>query len=428
MADAIGTATGIVGVVGVIIQVTQLLVDFRLNWKDAPGNVTAFIAELQSLKTVLSETNTNVTLNPEFAKAHLNNQSTVLSQLGPAAPTTTDTKALLEICHRELEGLANGLRERARKQHVSWERLKSVFLSESLRESVENLHRQCQILNILTTIDIAALSAATHNKVKEARLENQNWQSEQETRQMLSWLCPEDNGLQLSDYLRRRQEGTGDWILNTDEFREWADGDRSCTLFCPGDPGAGKTFMSSMILDELHRRFRDDITVGITFFYFNFKSKNELTAEDILANLLKQFVIKSPSVSDSLSWLCRLHRNPLYEELSHALDTVISQHAKTFIVLDTLDESWPSNGSLEKILSTIFELQSQYHINLLATSRSIPDITAKFSNSPSVEIRASDGDIEKYLRGHMFGLTPYVTNDDLREEVISTIKNTANGM
>src|SRR5436190_23272961 len=112
MADAFGTGVGVVGVIGLAIQIMQTVVQFGMNWKDAPDNVKTFMAELGTLKTVLSETNTNILLNSDFAEAFQNQPSLLLSQVGPNAPSSTDTKLVLEICRRELESLLKDLKKR----------------------------------------------------------------------------------------------------------------------------------------------------------------------------------------------------------------------------------------------------------------------------------------------------------------------------
>ena len=42
--------------------------------------------------------------------------------------------------------------------------------------------------------------------------------------------------------LPRRFEGVGSWLLKTREFRRWKDGEGG-VLFCPGNPGVGKTYL-----------------------------------------------------------------------------------------------------------------------------------------------------------------------------------------
>lgn len=132
---------GIVGVVSLTIQITQVVVQFRLDWKDVPHDAKTFRSELQTLKTVLSETHTNLLLNSDFRAAFQNRPSLLLSQLGPNAPSTTDTKLMLAACQKELESLLSELKKRAKGHRVGWERFKGAFLAKETRESVENLHR-----------------------------------------------------------------------------------------------------------------------------------------------------------------------------------------------------------------------------------------------------------------------------------------------
>jgi hypothetical protein len=37
---------------------------------------------------------------------------------------------------------------------------------------------------------------------------------------ILDWLTPADYSTQQSDFIRRRQEGTGEWLLKSTEFQE----------------------------------------------------------------------------------------------------------------------------------------------------------------------------------------------------------------
>lgn len=141
MADPFGTASAIVGVIGVAIQITQVVAQFGIDWKDAPTDVKTFIAELGTLKTVLSETNTNILLNIDFAEAFQSRPSLLLSQLGPNAPSTSDTKFMLETCKKELECLLKELKKRSQGHRLGWERFKGAFLSKDTRDLVENISR-----------------------------------------------------------------------------------------------------------------------------------------------------------------------------------------------------------------------------------------------------------------------------------------------
>jgi hypothetical protein len=57
-----------------------VIIKFGLDWKDASKDVQMFITELQGLKTVLSETNSNITINLGFEEAFQDQPSVILSQ------------------------------------------------------------------------------------------------------------------------------------------------------------------------------------------------------------------------------------------------------------------------------------------------------------------------------------------------------------
>ena len=52
MADPFSLATGLVGLVGVAIQVTQVVVGFIAQWKGAPKDTKSFMLELLALKNI----------------------------------------------------------------------------------------------------------------------------------------------------------------------------------------------------------------------------------------------------------------------------------------------------------------------------------------------------------------------------------------
>ncbi|KAM0266603.1 hypothetical protein ACHAQH_010129, partial [Verticillium albo-atrum] len=79
---------GIFGIIGVAGQIIQTAVKFGLDWKDAPANAKCFVVKVQALKTVLSETNTNILLNDNFNDLFHGRHSTLLSQLGDTAQVT----------------------------------------------------------------------------------------------------------------------------------------------------------------------------------------------------------------------------------------------------------------------------------------------------------------------------------------------------
>ncbi|RYO87951.1 hypothetical protein DL766_010235 [Monosporascus sp. MC13-8B] len=71
---------------------------------------------------------------------------------------------------------------------------------------------------------------------------------------ILDWITPIDYTPQQNDYFSRRQAGTGEWLLDSTEYQAWLKTDGQ-TLFCPGIPGAGKTILASVVIENIDGRF-----------------------------------------------------------------------------------------------------------------------------------------------------------------------------
>jgi Cdc6-like AAA superfamily ATPase len=228
-----------------------------------------------------------------------------------------------------------------------------------------------------------------------------------------------------SDFIGRRQAGTGEWLLKSNEFQAWVNQDKR-TLFCPGIPGAGKTIATSIVVDHLQRTFHGD-GVGIGYLYCNFRRQQEQGPTDLLLSLLKQFA--QPSIPETVVSLYKYHQDnrtrPSFDEILMALYSVVSSYSKTFIIIDALDECL-SDGR-HKFMPGILNIQAKYGANIFATSRFIPDITEKFNRRTWLEIRATDHDVRKYLDGRILqsGRKLLTTNC---EEIKPAIAKAVDGM
>ena len=59
-----------------------------------------------------------------------------------------------------------------------------------------------------------------------------------ETRQMLDWIASSHFTADPKNFLERKQEGTGRWFVESDDFQGWLEDGRKA-LICQGMPGAG---------------------------------------------------------------------------------------------------------------------------------------------------------------------------------------------
>jgi hypothetical protein len=254
----------------------------------------------------------------------------------------------------------------------------------------------------------------------------------EEHQAILDWLTPIDYAAQQQDFISRRQVGTGQWLLDSKECQSWLNTDKQ-TLFCSGIPGAGKTILTSIVVDELTTQFSNDPTIGIAYIYCNFRRQEEQKIDDLLVSLLKQLAESQPSLLSCVKTLYDRHKDkrtrPSLDEIFTVLQTVAAAYSRVFIIIDALDECQISSGCRQRFLSSLFNLQATCGVNLFATSRPISSIEKEFEGNSKLEIRASKEDVRSYLEGHMFRLLGFVVRSlDLQEEIKTNIIKAIDGM
>ena len=249
---------------------------------------------------------------------------------------------------------------------------------------------------------------------------------------ILKWLTPIDYTTHQSDYINRRQPGTGQWLLDSAEYQEWLKTPGK-TLFCPGIPGAGKTILTAVVINDIYSRFQSDTSVGIAYLYCDFRRQHEQNTKSLLANLLKQLAQQQASIPDRVQTLYKEHRDkstrPSRNDISSALRCVSALYSNVFIIIDALDECQVTNGCRAEFLVEIFGLQATARAKIFATSRFDPEIEKAFKQGIKTEIRARDEDVQTYLTGNIARLPSFISsNPDLQDKIKATISKTVNGM
>ncbi|GKT62454.1 ankyrin repeat protein [Colletotrichum tofieldiae] len=257
-------------------------------------------------------------------------------------------------------------------------------------------------------------------------------QDVREQEKILDWLTTTEYGPQQSDAYSRKQEGTGKWLLASDQFNKWT-AEQGKTLLCPGMPGAGKTIMTSSVVKELYTRYRDDPNVCIAYIYCNFKDQDRQSAQDLLSSLAKQLVRRQASIPKTLKDIYDRHQKEKttrsVQETLDILHATAALYARLFLVIDALDECNPT--SLLQFLEGVFQLQQRHSASIFATSRDIPRIieSPQFESSLVLEIRAVDDDLRQYVDGRIPGMQAFIQGrHDLQELIRKGSINVSKGM
>jgi Cdc6-like AAA superfamily ATPase len=220
------------------------------------------------------------------------------------------------------------------------------------------------------------------------------------------------------------------------EYRTWLDTPGQI-LFCQGIPGAGKTFLTSVVIDHLTTRFGDDSSIGLAYIYCNFQRHDQQTPDQLFACILKQLAEALPSLPDAVQSLHGAHQNgrtsPSLQEILITLNAVIGEFSRVFIVIDALDVYGEVKSSRETLLIELALFQQQHGINLLVTSRFEPIITLEieynFINVVHLVLQASDDDILSYIEANLSHLPgPIQENRALRDFAKIVISEAADGM
>ena len=312
-------------------------------------------------------------------------------------------------------------------------KLKRAWKRLSLEpEDIRNL--RSRVNDSITLLNAFTLQQTRDDTIKLVRYQESQEQRtiDHEQKAILDWLTPINYFPQQNDFIKQRQAGTGQWLLDSAEFKTWI-GTKKQTLFCPGIPGAGKTILTSTVVDDLSRRFQGDTNAVIAYVYCNFKRQIEQTLEDLLASLLKQMAQGRFSLPESIKSLYHHYKpknaQPSVDDISKVLQSVAAKYSRVFILVDALDECRISDGCQANLLSHISELQTKCGVNLFATSRFIPDITERFKGDLILEIRANKQDVQRYVKGHIDELPRFVRRDlDLQQEISSEIVQAIDGM
>ena len=256
-------------------------------------------------------------------------------------------------------------------------------------------------------------------------------QSLQQHHAIMEWLSPTDFPAQQHDIITRRQEGTGQWFLDSVEFKRWLQGSDK-TLFCPGIPGAGKTMMAAIAIDHLCRTAQCD-NIGVAYLFCNHKAQADQSAPSLLAALLKQLVQSWPDIAAPVMHIYNHHSKrrsrPYLDEIFGALQSVCSNHATVYIIVDALDECADRDGARSRLIDKLLELRTRTDVRLMCTSRFIPEIMQKFCSTPTLKVRASEEDVRRFIAGQISCLPNCIRRDEeLKRAVHNKIVEAVDGM
>ena len=142
----------------------------------------------------------------------------------------------------------------------------------------------------LSTSDMLALERDNQHRAERRKRNDDEAERNrlERRRDVILWMSGLDYTHTQDDVLRCRFADTGNWLLGREEFKNWLMGDDTGILWCWGNPGVGKTVLSSIVQDHISRTFSHALDVGNAFVYCTYREP--LKPESYIRSYMRQLL------------------------------------------------------------------------------------------------------------------------------------------
>ncbi|KAL8913122.1 MAG: hypothetical protein Q9171_002016 [Xanthocarpia ochracea] len=378
-----------------------------------------------------------------------------------ASSTHLETPVFIYVCQRNLEEIQSILHTFGRPSTQSQEKPRRVS-----RFSISALRRlepkdltwplsKSKTLQLLQTLErhkttcIIALAeggiSSIHNVLMESKLSNRHLadigakqdkilelQLSQEEEKFLAWLSPVNAAIKHQAFKKERHPGTGAWLFDLPEMVHWL-ANPNGALWIYGIPGAGKTMLSTLVVDEILAHKRSN-TVGTAYFYVRHNDKLSQNPTNILGSIISQLARQN---SQAHAHLVSTHTQsytqglspPNEQELSETLRHIIPSFREIYIMIDGLDESGSCfDRNRSHLIDLVAGLSKEGSIRTLIFSRDEQDIRTQLIQKQfhTVSIAATSADLRLFANAWLGRLE--IQSEKLRMNIVETLVDEANGM
>lgn len=240
-----------------------------------------------------------------------------------------------------------------------------------------------------------------------------NWQRNfnfQETRDfdsVYSYISPNLYDDELDKFQRRTCERTGKWLQREQALKDWMDASNTSTriIWMQGIPGAGKTYIASMMVEKLRQSSK------IVLFAFLSYTKSDVTPVSIIHSLIFQLAIGDDHFDDLLKRDLRAKISNVFRSSERNLksNTRFARETLTellkfvgpaYIILDGLDEVSKNENMLDILNELLKVLNDCTEVKFFISSRAQDEIGSTLKKASAKEIRVDEknsGCIDAYV-------------------------------
>ncbi|KAM0799116.1 ankyrin repeat-containing domain protein [Usnea florida] len=373
MADPLGITASIIAV----LQLSAIVVRYLGNVQDASEYKSRLLLEVSGSKGVLE------TLRD-------------LSQESLEGETIHSTLSLLKqpLGHHEatLRRLENALAPAQGLKRLG-KAFKWPFEKSEITDILRSIESQKALFGLALQADHLELSRAIMVEVESLKEYHRN----EEMRRIISWISPLNFPSKHQDIFAKHQKGTGSWLFNDPKFLAWKTG-KERILWCPGVPGAGKTVITSMVVDHLNTTSKEP-DVAVVGIYCDYNEFNQQSTPKYIASLLVQLLQKRSFIPREVEKAFEIHGSrqsyPTLPEYIELLKMQMDSLTRVYIIIDALDECTQTNGVRDELFEGVTMLPEC--VSIMITSRYIPDLEILLENALRLDIRAHDEDVHIHV-------------------------------
>ncbi|KAL8751138.1 MAG: hypothetical protein Q9199_006626 [Rusavskia elegans] len=235
--------------------------------------------------------------------------------------------------------------------------------------------------------------------------------------------------------LKLRQPGTGLWLIESQEYRHWAQTENS-KLWLQGIPGAGKTVLAATVIEEILRESNSNHAVA--FFYCDYKDSATQKPHFILGSLMQQIAKQDEESFEKVKLFCDTYNpeykdNVLYDpqELRDLICNLTISFNQATIVVDGLDEC-VNAGEVTELLASLNQEEKETNIKTLFLSRNEVEIREYLEGYAEIAIAARSSDLRLYVGAEMDARTRNhklrIKDQSLKDYIMEKLVEGAEGM
>lgn len=319
----------------------------------------------------------------------------------------TQIVALIESCSGRISELDTALKKLL-KNRKDERRLTRRTISRTVRtlypftaDNLQKLRSKISKLNeILQQAGTSLLISQSH-AIQDTI---DRFYTKEDSKEIIRWLDPPNPRYIHLDASAKHRPGTGSWLLETPEFKEWKTSPCS-VLWVQGGAGCGKTILSSHIINTLMKECETQLNGALAYFYFDFN--NQSVAQDhnrLLRSLIEQLSAQSGEIPKALLSLyqrCRYGTvQPMTSDLVKTLQVIIGSFSPFYLVIDAVDECKEKSQFLN-FLNTISQWTLP-QIHILATSRTEIETEIRNRKWRRITIAIEEGFVDADVEKHVF--------------------------